>query len=343
MYDVGELGRLSAKTWRSFAKVELIFADKPHIIRYMEESIGKKAVKDQYRTVAKMAGIWGLSERSVRNYCAEGRVEGAVLDGKTWFIPIDAEKPERANSGAFRRSLLEALREENKLALSGGIYQKVQIELTYNSNHIEGSRLTHEQTRYIYEMNTVAPDGRRFVATLADDVIETANHFRMVDMMIDQATRKLSENMLKRLHLTLKNGTSDSRKEWFNVGGYKKLPNEVGGQMTVAPEEVQEAVRSLLEWYNGLDDVGLDEMLEFHVRFEKIHPFQDGNGRIGRLVLFKECLRLGVVPFVIDERHKMYYYRGIQEWKKQKGFLRGTCLSAQDEFLRWMEDFGLKG
>lgn len=306
----------------------------------MNTSIGKKDRNLSYQSVSEVAELWGLSERSVRNYCATGRVPGAVLEGKIWLIPQGSTRPERSDSPVFeRRTLLEALREENKMSLSGGIYQKVQIELTYNSNHIEGSRLTHDQTRYIYETNTIAPDDRHFASTPADDIIETANHFRAVDLMIDQATRRPTENMLKRLHLILKNGTSDSRKEWFNVGGYKKFPNEIGGKMTTPPGAVREAIRELLDHYNSLENPTFDDILDFHVRFENIHPFQDGNGRIGRLIMFKECLRLGFIPFVIDERHKMYYYRGINEWQKQPGFLRETCLSAQDEFHQWLEYF----
>lgn len=281
-----------------------------------------------------------MSERSVRNYCAEGRVAGAILEGKTWLIPETAERPVRQNGAmANKPHLLDVLCTENKLLLSGGIYHKVQIELTYNFNHIEGSRLIYDQTRYIYETNTIAPDDRVLLGTPADDMIETANHFRAVDLMIDQATRRPSENMLKRLHLILKNGTSDSRKEWFNVGGYKKLPNEAGGQMTTAPAEVPEAIGALLEWYNNLEKPGFDDILAFHVEFERIHPFQDGNGRVGRLMMFKECLRLGVMPFIIDERHKLYYYRGLKEWSRQSDFLRETCRSAQDVFRGYLEYF----
>lgn len=295
----------------------------------------------QYKGVAEIAGLWGLSERSVRNYCAEGRIEGAVLDGKTWLIPSSAKRPERNNATTNGRILLDALREENKLQLSGGIYHKIQIELTYNSNHIEGSRLTEEQTRYIYETNTIIPNDRRFASTPADDIIETANHFRAIDLIIDQASRRLNETMIKRLHLVLKNGTSDSRKEWFNVGNYKKLPNEVGGRMTTPPSEVAEEMRALLAEYNSKTEPTLDDILDFHVRFEQIHPFQDGNGRVGRLIMFKECLRLGFTPFIIDERYKVYYYRGLKEWRKQKGFLRETCLSTQDDFRKILDYFDI--
>lgn len=295
---------------------------------------------NNYKTVLEKAAEWNLSERSVRNYCAEGRIPGAIISGKTWYIPVEAEHPQRIERLELgKRTLLSALREENKMSLTGGIYHKVQIELTYNSNHIEGSRLSHDQTRYIYETNTVAPDGEHFPGAPADDVIETANHFRAIDLIIDQATRRPSENMLKRLHLILKNGTSDSRKEWFNVGGYKKFPNEVGGQMTTAPADVPAAIKELLTNYNNKEEITLDDILAFHVKFEQIHPFQDGNGRIGRLIMFKECLRLGYMPFIVDERHKMYYYRGIKEWDKQPGFLRETCLSAQDIFRQYLDQF----
>ena len=309
----------------------------------MYNIIGKKDQK-LYKTVAEIADIWQLSERSVRNYCAEGRIPGAKLKGKNWLIPANTLKPERTSGAIFeRRTLLEALKDENKMSLRGGIYHKVQIELTYNSNHIEGSRLTHDQTRYIYETNTVMTGDKKVPGASADDVIETANHFRAVDLIIDQANRKITESMLKRLHLTLKNGTSDNRKEWFAVGAYKKFPNEVGGKMTTAPENVRTEIQNLLTWYNSLENPNLEEVLEFHVRFEEIHPFQDGNGRVGRLVMFKECLRLGITPFIIDERHKMYYYHGLHEWHKQPGFLCETCASAQDDFQKWLKYFEIEG
>ncbi len=234
------------------------------------------------------------------------------------------------------QSLLESLREEKKGGIRGGIYHKVQIEFTYNSNHMEGSRLTHEQTRFIYETNTISLD----TGTVnVDDIVETANHFRCIDMVIGQADTSLSERFIKQLHLTLKNGTSDSRKGWFAVGEYKRLPNEVGGEATAAPEDVPVRMEGLLRSYNAGDYKTLEELLEFHVCFEAIHPFQDGNGRVGRLLLFKECLRNGIVPFIIDDGLKPYYYRGLREWASERGYLRDTCLTAQDKFKAYLDYF----
>jgi len=232
-------------------------------------------------------------------------------------------------------NLLEVLRRENESGLHGGIYHKVQIELTYNSNHIEGSTLTHDQTRYIFETNTIAPEA----GVKVDDVVETANHFRCVDYIIDNANHKVTVNMLKTLHQILKNGTSDSLKSWFVVGDWKKLPNEVGGQMTTPPEKVDEEIAKLLEEYNGIENPTFDDLLDFHQKFESIHPFQDGNGRVGRLILFKECLRLNIVPFIIDEELKLFYYRGLREWPTEKGYLRDTCLAAQDKFKKYLDAF----
>ena len=220
--------------------------------------------------------------------------------------------------------------------LHGGIYHKIQIDLTYNSNHIEGSRLTHDQTRYIFETNTIgASDG----AVKVDDVVETANHFKCIDMIIDSANHMLSEAFIKQLHAVLKSGTSDSRLDWFAVGNYKKLPNEVGGMDTTAPENVGAEMKKLLAEYNAIESKTFDDLLDFHYRFERIHPFQDGNGRVGRLLLFKECLRNNIVPFIIEDDIKMFYYRGLKEWQNERGYLRDTCLAAQDRFKKYLDYF----
>ena len=291
----------------------------------------------EYLSVAQIAEKWGISERSVRNYCAEGRVSGAFLVGKTWSIPADAEKPARSNKKKTTpATLLDILREEKGSKQSGGIYHKVQIELTYNSNHIEGSRLTHDQTRFIFETNTL---GVVDESVNVDDVIETSNHFRCIDMVIDQAKSTLSERFIKELHRTLKTGTSDSRKEWFAVGAYKNIPNEVGGMETTLPEDVSGEIKKLLKAYNSLERKTLEDIIAFHVGFERIHPFQDGNGRVGRLILFKECLKYGIVPFIIGDDLKLYYYRGLKEWDHEKGFLMDTCLAAQDRFRKYLEYF----
>lgn len=288
-----------------------------------------------YISVAAAAKEWNLSERSVRNYCAIGKIPDAVLAGKTWQIPENAEKPKRINAKA-ENVLLSALREEKKQQRKGGIYNKVQVDLTYNSNHIEGSRLTHDQTRYIFETNTI---GFENGAVNVNDVFETANHFRCIDMVIDNAMYTLSETFIKRLHLTLKNGTSDSRKDWFAVGEYKHIPNEVGGRDTTAPEEVESEIFKLLSDYNAVSNHTLEQIIAFHHDFECIHPFQDGNGRIGRLILFKECLKNNIVPFIIEYDLKMVYYRGLHEWNREHGYLMDTCLTAQDRFKAYLDYF----
>ncbi len=290
-----------------------------------------------YLSVAEIAKKWRLSERAVRNYCAQGRVSGAFLTGKTWNIPEDAQKPGRVRAqAAAPATLLSVLQREKQSRLPGGIYHRVQIDLTYNSNHIEGSRLSREQTRFIFETNTIGIEKQ---AVNVDDVVETANHFRCIDMVIDDANRALSQAMIKRLHEILKSGTSDSRQDWFAVGEYKKLPNEVGGQETVAPEDVENRMRALLNAYNAKTRKTLRDLLDFHVQFESIHPFQDGNGRVGRLILFKECLKNDIVPFIITDDLKMFYYRGIREWKTEPGYLTDTCLTAQDHFKALMDYF----
>lgn len=294
----------------------------------------------QYLSAAEAAKKWKISERSVRNYCAKGRVEGAVLKGKTWKIPADAEKPQRSNTKAAKaQTLLEILQYEKAAKYSGGIYHKTQIEMTYNSNHIEGSRLTHDQTRYIFETNTIGVTGE---AVNVDDVIETANHFRCIDLIIDKAKAVLTEKFIKELHLILKNGTSDSRQEWFAVGEYKKMPNEVGGMATALPEDVAAEMQALLAAYSAKKAKTLEDILDFHVRFERIHPFQDGNGRVGRLIMFKECLKYGIVPFIIEDNLKMFYYRGLKEWGREKGYLTDTCLTAQDRYKAYLDYFRIK-
>lgn len=294
----------------------------------------------QYLSAAEAAKKWKISERSVRNYCAKGRVEGAVLKGKTWKIPVDAEKPQRSNTKTAKmQTLLDILQYEKTARYSGGIYHKTQIEMTYNSNHIEGSRLTHDQTRYIFETNTLGIMGE---AVNVDDVIETVNHFRCIDLIIDKAKAALTEKFIKELHLILKNGTSDSRQEWFAVGAYKKMPNEVGGMETALPEDVAAEMQALLAAYSAQKAKTLEDILDFHVRFERIHPFQDGNGRVGRLIMFKECLKYGIVPFIIEDNLKMFYYRGLKEWGREKGYLTDTCLTAQDRYKAYLDYFRIK-
>ena len=280
----------------------------------------------------------GVSERTARNYCAQGKIEGAYLIGKTWNIPEDALPPKRSNKTSIS-PLLQAVREQKEGKIKGGIYHRIQIDLTYNSNHIEGSKLSHDQTRYIFETNTI---GVSEGTVNVDDIIETTNHFRAIDYIIDNTDGKLTEAFVKHLHFLLKSGTSDERKSWFKVGDYKKLPNEVGGNDTVEPENVHREIKDLLKEYNGKKHPTLEDIVDFHQRFEAIHPFQDGNGRVGRLIMFRECLRFGYVPFIITDELKMFYYNGLRYWPTIKGYLMDTCLSAQDYFKILLDKFRIK-
>ena len=296
--------------------------------------------KIEYISVEETSKLWGLSIRSVRNYCAQGRVPGALLEGKTWKIPSNAEKPGRKTRHIeTENNLLAFLKREKDSSLKGGIYHKIQIDLTYNSNHIEGSRLSHDQTRFIFETKTL---GITDDAVKVDDIVETVNHFRCIDLAIDGANTKLSESFIKQLHYILKTGTTDSMKSWFKVGDYKMVENEVGGSETVRPEDVATEMKALLADYNSKSEITFDDILDFHVRFESIHPFQDGNGRVGRLVMFKECLKHNIVPFIITEELKMFYNRGIKEWKNERGYLRETCLIGQDAMKVSLDYFEIK-
>ena len=292
-----------------------------------------------YISVTEFAKRYGIAERTARNYCAQGKIDGAVLIGKTWSVPADARLPERKARQRRPMPLLLALKEQKDAALRGGIYHRTQVDLTYNSNHIEGSRLTHEQTRFIFETNTVGVEGE---ALRVDDIIETTNHFRCIDLVIDRAQECLNEGLIKELHALLKRGTTDSCREWFAVGEYKRLPNEVGGSDTVAPEDVSREMKALLKWYNAIRRKSFEDIIDFHHRFEAIHPFQDGNGRVGRLVMFKECLANGFVPFIITDELKMFYYRGLQQWDSVRGYLLDTCLTAQDNYKALLDYFKIK-
>lgn len=292
----------------------------------------------EYISVKAWAEMHGVSERTARNYCAQNKIDGAFLVGKTWNIPADAQPPKRSKKTPIS-PLLQALREQKSGKTKGGIYHRVQIDLTYNSNHIEGSRLTHDQTRYIFETNTIGiTDGTVNV----DDIIETTNHFRAIDYVIDNTDGKLTEAFIKQLHFLLKSGTSDEHKDWFKVGDYKKLPNEVGGNDTAEPENVHKEIKALLKEYNSKKRPALEDIIDFHQRFEAIHPFQDGNGRVGRLIMFRECLRHGYVPFIITDELKMFYYNGLRNWPNIKGYLMDTCLSAQDNFKILLDKFRIR-
>lgn len=288
-------------------------------------------------SVSEFAGRHGISERTARNYCSQGKIDGAFLTGKVWNIPANAELPRKGKAKVS--PLLTRLRQEREARLKGGIYHRTQIELTYSSNHIEGSRLTKEQTRYIFETNTL---GITTENTRIDDIMETVNHFRCIDYIIEHAMDKITEHHIKRLHLMLKANTSDSQKEWFAVGEYKRLPNEVGGEETVLPEDVSKHMMALLAEYNAVRQVSLSDVLDFHVRFERIHPFQDGNGRIGRLLMFWQCLQASIVPFIITEDLLLFYYRGLQNWGRVDGFLTDTCLTAQDNYKAALDYFAIK-
>lgn len=291
----------------------------------------------KYLTVKEIAENWRISERSVRNYAAKNRIEGAILEGKTWQIPLSAKKPNRLNNKkATERTLLTILKEEKESNIKGGIYHKIQIELTYNSNHIEGSKLTEDQTRYIFETNTI---GVNRGTVNVDDIVETANHFKAIQTIIEQAHKPVSEKLIKQLHQILKSGTSDERLDWVAIGDYKKVPNEVGGKETTPPEEVGFKIGQLLKKYNSNKVKSLEEIAEFHYEFEIIHPFQDGNGRVGRLIMFKELLRNNIVPFIVTEEVKLFYYRGLSEWKHERGYLMDTFLNAQDIFKTYLDYF----
>ena len=293
----------------------------------------------KYISVSEFSARYGISERTARNYCSQGKIEGAHLVGKTWNIPQEAELPSRKSKSKNISPLLQTLREQKQMKIKGGIYHKTQIDLTYNSNHIEGSRLSHEQTRYIFETNTIGIDGE---SIRVDDILETTNHFRCIDLIIDRAEEKLSEGLIKELHSILKAGTSDSRKDWFAVGEYKRLPNEVGGNETTLPENVNTEMKALLKEYNSKKKKSFEDIIDLHQRFESIHPFHDGNGRVGRLIMFKECLANGHVPFIITDELKMFYYRGLQEWNHIKGYLLDTCLTAQDYYKAALDYFKIK-
>ena len=290
-----------------------------------------------YISVSQFAERHGISERTARNYCATGKIEGAFLTGKTWNIPSDAPLPKRTKTKVS--PLLAALREQKEAKMKGGIYHRTQIDLTYNSNHIEGSRLTKEQTRYIFETNTL---GITTENTRIDDIMETVNHFRCVDYVIDYATEKITEPHIKQLHLILKTNTSDSQKPWFAVGDYKRLANAVDEEEKAQPKEVHKKMKMLLSDYYSKKLITFDDILDFHVHFERIHPFQDGNGRVGRLLLFWQCLQACEVPFIITEDLRLFYYRGIQNWGQVNGYLRDTCLTAQDNYKALLKYFGVK-
>lgn len=295
----------------------------------------------KFITVKEYAEKWRISERTARNYCKAGKIKDAYQEDGFWLVPIDSPLPRRINQSKKSNHLLKSLRLEKKEGIKGRIYHRLQINLTYNSNHIEGSMLTHDETRYIFETRTIGIDDKSKMYRI-DDIIETINHFECIDRVIDFANYPLSESFIKELHKILKTGTGDARKSYFAIGDYKKLENEVGDIQTTPPHLVAKEIQKLLAEYNKSNEHTFDEILDFHVKFEKIHPFQDGNGRIGRLIAFKECLKNNIVPFIITNDLKMFYYRGLSKWDEEKGWLRDTCLSAQDIVKNYLDYFRIK-
>lgn len=291
-----------------------------------------------YMTVAEAAAKWGLTPRSVQIHCEKGNILGVTLLGKQWQIPAEAERPLRKpRAKGLPGSVLAILKSEKRSRISGGLYHRLQIDFTYSSNHLEGSRLTSEQTRWIFETQTL---GNLPGDLPVDDIVETANHFRCVDIVIESSGAALTERYIKMLHAQLKSGTSDSRKEWFAVGDYKRLENMVGDMETCPVADVHREMSRLLTWYKDADKT-FENLLDLHVRFEQIHPFQDGNGRIGRLILLKECLKHGHTPFIIDEALRQFYYQGIVDWRHgHHERLMDTAQTAQDFFIALLRQFG---
>lgn len=306
----------------------------------------KKYREENKMTQRDIAEILKVEPGTVSKYesgMIEPNIDSIKRLAKTFGVTIDELlKDDEENIDISRINLLEILREQKEMKLNGNLYHNTQIMFAYNTNHIEGSKLTEDQTRYIYETNTILFE-RGTVASV-DDIVETVNHFKLVDYMLDTAEEDLTEEMIKKFHRILKEGIMDSRKEWLNVGEYKKLPNEAGMMKTASPNETPKEMQKLMKWYNSLSKITIKEIIEFHARFEKIHPFQDGNGRVGRMVMFKECLKNNIIPFIIFDKDKLFYYRGLKEYQgnREKGYLIDTCLNAQDQYIKMIEYY-LKG
>lgn len=292
----------------------------------------KKYREEKKITQVEVAEILGVKPATISKYEAgalEPNIESLKKLAELFEVSVD-ELLKEDEFDFSKINVLEVLREQEEMQLKGNLYHNTQIIFAYNTNHIEGSKLTEDQTRYIYETNTLLTEKESI--TNLDDIIETANHFKLVDYMLDVADKELTEEMIKEFHKILKEGTSDSRKDWFNVGEYKKLANESGNMKTSLPKNVQKDMVKLMQWYNSLEKITIENIIEFHYRFECIHPFQDGNGRVGRILFFKECLKNNIVPFIILDKDKLFYYRGIKEYKNEKGYLIDTCLNAQDQY-----------
>ena len=276
----------------------------------------------------------GISSRTIAKIGRGEKLSRVVMEKLCGYFSCTAAE---LCSEVSDNPILQTLREEKAAKISGGLYHELQVRMTYNSNHIEGSRLTEDQTRLIFETNTLdAGDG-----VPVDDILETVHHFRAIDYVIDCADDVLTEEIIKELHFILKRDTKDSTLDWFAVGDYKKRPNVVGGRETAKPKDVPARMKALLAGYNAKSEVTIQDVIAFHAAFEQIHPFQDGNGRVGRLIALKECLRFGIVPFLIEDSKKAFYYRGLSEWDNEKGWLTDTCLDGQDTFKRLLGMFEL--
>ena len=299
----------------------------------------KKYREEKKMTQVEVAEVLGVKPATISKYEAgtlEPNIESLKRLAELFEVSVD-ELLKEDEFDVSKINVLEVLREQKEMKLKGNLYHNTQIIFAYNTNHIEGSKLTEDQTRYIYETNTLLTEKESI--TNLDDIIETANHFKLVDYMLDVADKELTEEMIKEFHKILKEGTSDSRKDWFNVGDYKKLANEAGNMKTTLPKNVQKDMVKLMQWYNSLGKITIEDIIEFHYRFECIHPFQDGNGRVGRIIMFKECLKNNIIPFIILDKDKLFYYRGLKEYKSEKGYLIDTCLNAQDQYVRLIEYF----
>ena len=299
----------------------------------------KKYREEKKMTQMEVAEVLEVKPATISKYEAgalEPNIESLKKLAELFVISVD-ELLKEDKFDVSKINILEVLREQKSMKLKGNLYHNTQIVFAYNTNHIEGSKLTEDQTRYIYETNTLLTEKESI--TNLDDIIETSNHFKLVDCMLDVADKDLTEEIIKKFHKILKEGTSDSRKNWFAVGDYKELTNEVGGLNTTAPKNVVRDMRKLLDWYGNLQKVTINEIIEFHAKFEKIHPFQDGNGRVGRIIAFKECLKNNIVPFIILDKDKLFYYRGLYQYQtnKEKGYLIDTCLNAQDQYIEMIK------
>lgn len=291
-------------------------------------------------TQNEVADILGVKPATISKYetnTLEPNIESIKKLSEIFEISIDKLLKDEEEFNISKYNILDILREQKNMKLKGNLYHNTQITFAYNTNHIEGSKLTEDQTRYIYETNTLLAE--KDSVTDLDDILETSNHFKLFDFILDTADKKLTENMIKEFHRILKEGTSDGRKDWFVVGDYKKLSNEVGGLKTTEPKNVERDMKKLFDWYDSLEQISIKEIIEFHARFEKIHPFQDGNGRVGRIIAFKECLKNNIVPFIILDKDKLFYYRGLNQYQnnKEKGFLIDTCLNAQDQYTEMLK------